>query len=331
MKGNEVIVNPSWIVDCLKFEKLLDYKPYLLYTNQRNDQPRIEFERNSVEADPKDSEVKQSKIDASKLSPNKTSFDSKDEKFLGEFYNNSRLHLISTMKSDFKNYVSKLRNENSAMVFPERQNICIIPGTNVYEVKDHSSQKMIMHIDMDCFFVSVSLRKYPDFRGKAVGVAHAKGNKVDGTESWSEIASCSYEARESGVKNGMFVGPAKILCPELQIIPYDFEGYQSVAKTLYDTVAQYTLDIQAVSCDEMLVDLSSMINSIKNMDVMRFCKKLRKDIFDVTKCTASIGLAPSVLLAKLATKKAKPDGIHLFKGRRRCFNDFKPGLFRHLC
>ena len=70
MKGNEVIVNPSWIVDCLKFEKLLDYKPYLLYTNQRNDQPRIEFERNSVEADPKNSEVKQSKIDASKLSPN---------------------------------------------------------------------------------------------------------------------------------------------------------------------------------------------------------------------------------------------------------------------
>ncbi len=59
---------------------------------------------------------------------------------------------------------------------------------------------------MDCFFVSVSLRKHPDFRGKAVGVAHAKGNKVDGTESWSEIASCSYEARECGVKNGMFVG-----------------------------------------------------------------------------------------------------------------------------
>ncbi len=87
--------------------------------------------------------------------------------------------------------------------------------------------------------------------------------------SMSEIASCSYEARKAGnlpplytirlirsnvvsskwirligVKNGMFMGSALKLCPELKTIPYDFEGYQEVAKTLYDTVAQYTLDIQ---------------------------------------------------------------------------------------
>ena len=62
--------------------------------------------------------------------------------------------------------------------------------------------------------------------------------------SMSELASCSYEARAKGVKNGMFLGPALKLCPELKTIPYDFEAYQEVAKDLYDIVASFTLNIQ---------------------------------------------------------------------------------------
>ena len=100
----------------------------------------------------------------------------------------------------------------------------------------------------------------------------------------------------------------------IETIPYDFESYQQVARTLYDTVAQYTLDIQAVSCDEMLVDISSLIDSISDLDLLGFCETLREEIFDVTKCTASIGIGPNVLLAKLATKKAKPNGIHMITG-----------------
>ena len=68
-----------------------------------------------------------------------------------------------------------------------------------------------------------------------------------------------------GVKNGMFVGAALKLCPDLKVIPYDFEGYQEVAKTLYDTVARYTLDIQAVSCDEMLVDLGELLGDCRSV------------------------------------------------------------------
>ena len=79
--------------------------------------------------------------------------------------------------------------------------------------------------------------------------------------SMSELASVSYEARSMGVKNGMFLGPALKLCPNLKTIPYDFEGYQEVAHALYNSVARFTLDIQAVSCDEMLVDLTELLNS----------------------------------------------------------------------
>lgn len=83
---------------------------------------------------------------------------------------------------------------------------------------------------MDCFFVSVGLRKRPDLKGKPVGVTHARNyaseatvKPIESKDSCSEIASCSYEARKCGIKNGMFLGQALELCPNLKTIPYDFE------------------------------------------------------------------------------------------------------------
>ena len=89
----------------------------------------------------------------------------------------------------------------------------------------------------------------------------------------------------------------------IETIPYDFESYQQVARTLYDTVAQYTLDIQAVSCDEMLVDLTDVIQdrSISSID---FAQHLRQEMKIKTGCNASVGLGSSILLARMATKKA---------------------------
>lgn len=113
-----------------------------------------------------------------------------------------------------------------------------------------------MHIDMDCFFVSVGLRKHPELKGKPVAVAHARNgeisnvtamqkinreqefalysdrlpvgvssrvDKIDTLSSLSEIASCSYEARTYGIRNGMFLGQAIKMCPHLKMLPYDFE------------------------------------------------------------------------------------------------------------
>ena len=183
---------------------------------------------------------------------------------------------------------------------------------------------------MDCFFVSVGLRKHPHLVGKPIAVCHSKGSgsnprhnseslKLEAAEyekrlnsktgtlssetakervkkltesagvSMSEIASCSYEARAKGVKNGMFMGSALKLCPELQTIPYDFESYEIVAKSLYDTVAQYTLDIQAVSCDEMLVDLSDLVQDVK-ISPEDFAQVLRDEMKSKTECNASVGI-----------------------------------------
>lgn len=107
--------------------------------------------------------------------------------------------------------------------------------------------------------------------------------------SLSEIASCSYEARARGIRNGMFVGQALKLCPELKTIPYDFEGYREVAYTLYDTIAQYTLNIEAVSCDEMFVDLADVLDEIQ-VEPMDFVFSVREEVRTKTGCPCSAGV-----------------------------------------
>lgn len=124
-----------------------------------------------------------------------------------------------------------------------------------------------MHIDMDCFFVSVGLRSHPELRGKPVAITHARNgqmssvrpdqqanreqefalymehlpqgtssrvDKLDTLSSLSEIASCSYEARKCGVRNGMFLGQATKLCPDIHTLPYDFK-----VRSYYYTVIRW--------------------------------------------------------------------------------------------
>ena len=117
LKGNEPIVSPKWISESMEAGKLLDYTNYLLYTAKASDQPVI-------------------KDFATTLTKAK---DAKDEKFLGEFYNNSRLHHISTMGANFKEYVNELRGKHnghfSARLRLKRSGYVLLKST-----------KIIMHI-----------------------------------------------------------------------------------------------------------------------------------------------------------------------------------------
>nr|XP_045618636.1 DNA repair protein REV1-like [Procambarus clarkii] len=322
--------------------------------------------------------------------------------FLSEFYNNSRLHHISTMGAMFKQYINELQSKEEG--FPGRRNLIEWiknkSGENnlssVYSAEDFTTGKnsvsvikkrkrTIMHIDMDCFFVSVGLRKHPELRGKPLAVTHARGNQrshgregmdrqyefnyykdrakkrlqrkmqpmaaaksgkfdgefeyfddennevnpstgsvvvpasntkfstvtsIDDTSSLSEIASCSYEARKAGVKNGMFLGPALKLCPDLQTIPYDFDGYKEVSFKLYDIVASFTHDIEAVSCDEMYVDLTELLQTCQ-VTPEDFATYLRDKVQADTGCPCSAGMGPNMLVARMATRLAKPNGQHL--------------------
>ncbi|XP_032595051.1 DNA repair protein Rev1 isoform X2 [Drosophila grimshawi] len=380
------IIAAQWVVDCVEQNRVLDYKPYLLYTNQKTTQPRLNFGKgkkndstldNSTVAEETEldgilKELQQdvatspkkhishiNNLSATTTSNHPNSSHSArtavDPEFLNEFYKNSRLHHIATLGAGFKQYVCELRQAHGNKPFVKRGELrtLLVAGKLLSEdVSTKTPKRYVMHIDMDCFFVSVGLRSHPDLRGLPIAVTHSKGGtgatdvpvhpqanrqverelfaqrfeqhlhdnvRADKVRygfqknmSLSEIASCSYEARAKGIRNGMFVGQALKLCPELKTIPYDFEGYREVAFALYNTVAQYTLNIEAVSCDEMFVDLTDVLQELQ-VDVMTFVTHLRQEVRDITACPCSAGVADNKLLARMATKLAKPNGQHLLQ------------------
>ncbi|XP_066144845.1 DNA repair protein Rev1 [Euwallacea fornicatus] len=335
--GAVPVVKPAWITESIALNKLLDYRRYLLYTNQSRLQPALNFPiAASVKSLSKKEDSDNTSVDSKAES--KITKTASDPRFLEEFYNNSRLHLISTLGAEFKQLVSQLR-EKSCGQFVGRENLKAKSESNLPTPKS-----VVMHIDMDCFFVSVGLRKYPELRGQPVAITHARSGvinssdptrqaireqefalyeerlpegtasrvkgikeKIDGLASMSEIASCSYEAREFGIKNGMFMGQAIKLCPNLKTLPYDFEGYKEVSNTLYHTVASYTLDIEAVSCDEMYVDVKQVLQDT-GLTVQEWATHIRTEIMDITGCPCSTGFGANRLQARVATRKAKPAG-----------------------
>lgn len=110
--GSIPIVKPNWITDSINEKKLLDYKRYLLYTNQSKTQPRLDFAKPST-----------SKCDQTNEEPrNKSTLTAADPKFLEEFYSNSRLHLISTLGAEFKQLVKQMR-ERTNKDFPGKETL----------------------------------------------------------------------------------------------------------------------------------------------------------------------------------------------------------------
>lgn len=186
--------------------------------------------------------------------------------------------------------------------------------------------------------MSVGLRNRPDLRDKPVVVCHGSGSggPSDGAKgkggssaqaSTSEIASCNYIARSFGIRNGGSLGQARKLCPEVQTIPYDFAAYNEISIQFYTILLAQADALQAVSVDEALIDVSLSLEAMRRGQgrlgiqapngegwtaEKQFAERLRAEILQATGCEASIGIGRNILLARLATRKAKPGGsFHL--------------------
>ena len=122
----------------------------------------------------------------------------------------------------------------------------------------------------------------------------------------------------------LHLGKAQELCrnnqASLVCLPYDYEGFIEVSQLFYDTILSYTLDVEAVSCDEMYVDLTDLILCLKPLHPLTFVSLLREEIQSNTRCPCSAGIASNMILARLATRQAKPNGqFYVEKGYEQEF------------
>ncbi|PWA92321.1 BRCT domain-containing protein [Artemisia annua] len=218
-------------------------------------------------------------------SSNKGHSTSSDPNFVETYFKNSRLHFIGTWK---QRYRKRFPRSSDAL----RPSSSISPSSTC-------QRDTIIHIDMDCFFVSVVIRNRPELWDKPVAVCHS-----DNPRGTSEISSANYPARDHGVRAGIFVRDAKALCPHLVIVPYNFEAYEEVADQFYSILHKHCNKVQAMSCDEAILD----ITDLEVDDPEHLASLIRKEIFDTTGCTASVGISSNMLMARLATRSAKPDG-----------------------
>lgn len=223
--------------------------------------------------------------------------------FLKQYYEESRLHHLSTWKAELKASLQRLTHEKSASQKARHKRA---PG----------SRRYILHVDFDSFFAAVSLLKHPDLVDKPVVVAHGNG-------SGAEIASCNYPARKYGVKNGMWMKTAQELCSELKVLPYDFKAYEDASRHFYKAIMDTDGVVQSVSVDEALVDVSVQCVEAggtdgrgvhegslyrEQMKADEIAQGLRDAILASTGCHASVGIGGNILLAKSALRKAKPAG-----------------------
>ncbi|KFH07694.1 BRCA1 C Terminus (BRCT) domain-containing protein, partial [Toxoplasma gondii VAND] len=123
-------------------------------------------------------------------------------------------------------------------------------GEKVPEKESEMPLRWILHVDFDAFFVAVALKKRPHLKNFPVAVAHSRGSGGKAASSTSEVASCNYTARASGVYKGQWLGEAKERCPGLITLPYDFDGIEEASEGLFACVLQLSRRILPVSCDE---------------------------------------------------------------------------------
>lgn len=228
--------------------------------------------------------------------------------FINQYYRESRLHHLSTWKSELKAQLQARAIQKSASQKNQHKRT---PGTRRY----------VMHIDFDSFFAAVSLRKNPGLVDKPVVIAHGSG-------PGSEIASCNYPARAFGVKNGMWMKNALELCQDLNVLPYDYGAYEEASKQFYDAILAMDGIVQSISIDEALIDVSVQCIQAGGSDgkglsegsISREQEKanqlgsnLRALVKEKTGCEVSVGIGNNILLAKVALREAKPAGQHLIK------------------
>jgi DNA polymerase-4 len=173
----------------------------------------------------------------------------------------------------------------------------------------------ILHVDLDAFYASVETQKDPSLRGRPVAVG--------GTGTRGVVMSASYEARAFGVRSAMPAVRARRLCPDAVFISPDFTSYRTYSNRFREVLLSFTPLVEPISLDEAFLDIGGAVRLFGEPPAI--AERIRGDVRSELGFTCSVGVAPNKFLAKLASTRAKPDGlIHVRAGAVHPFLDPLP-------
>jgi len=161
-------------------------------------------------------------------------------------------------------------------------------------------RRFLVHIDIDAFFAAVEVLLNPSLKGKPVivgGLPHERG----------VASTCSYEARKYGVHSGMNLRNAYKLCPQGIFVRGNYQVYQAFSDKFFSILHEYTPDVEDASLDEAYLDLTRCRPLYPSFS--RTARQIKERVERETGLKVSVGVGPNKIMAKLATKRAKPAGF----------------------
>ena len=171
------------------------------------------------------------------------------------------------------------------------------PHTNSNE------RQIVLHVDMDSFFASVEVRERPELKGLPVVVgSDPKGGKGRGV-----VSTCSYEARKYGIHSAMPVSQAYKLCPDAAFLPVNMKLYVQVSMNVMEIMKGFAEKFQQYSIDEAFLVPGPEIRSFEEAAIIAL--RIKDEVKRQERITCSVGVGPNKLIAKIASKVQKPDGL----------------------
>src|SRR5262245_33039450 len=185
------------------------------------------------------------------------------------------------------------------------------------------ADRFIAHLDMDAFYASVELLRYPELRGKPLVIGGRRWSSADGAiptlreySGRGVITTATYEARKFGLHSGMGLMKAAKLAPDALLLPADFDEYRPYSRLFKAAVRALAPEIEDRGIDEIYVDLTALVAAsagegepdpwargrVPALDIQRAVR-------DATGLGCSIGITPNKLLSKIASELDKPGGL----------------------
>ncbi len=163
--------------------------------------------------------------------------------------------------------------------------------------------RVLFHIDLNAFFASAEELRHPELSQEPIAIGSLSSRGV--------LSTANYKAREFGIHSAMPVTMALKICPQLKIIPGDYEYYRSLSKSFFDYLRTYSGMLEILSIDECFLDVTEVIR--KYSRPLDLAVEIQQGVYEKLGLKCSIGVAPTRFLAKMASDMHKPMGITVLR------------------